>query len=85
MLKELRGISGRITDLEKKIETIDATIRRQFTSLTPFEKQLSRLEPLYKNIDGLDKRILFTRRIFEINGRKTSSDNSIYTEPLKNK
>lgn len=58
LLKELRGISGRITDLEKKIETIDATIRRQFTSLTPFEKQLSRLETLYKNIDGLDKRIL---------------------------
>lgn len=58
LLKELRGISGRITDLEKKIETIDATIRRQFTSLTPFEKQLSRLETLYKNIDGLDNRIL---------------------------
>lgn len=58
LLKELRGISGRITDLEKKIETIDATIRHQFTSLTPFEKQLSRLETLYKNIDGLDKRIL---------------------------
>jgi hypothetical protein len=58
LLKELRGISGRITDLEKKIETIDATIRRQFTSLTPFEKQLSRLESLYKNIDGLDNRII---------------------------
>lgn len=58
LLKELRGISGKITDLEKKMETIEATFKHQFTSLTPFQKHLSQLEVLYNNIEALDNRIL---------------------------
>lgn len=58
LLKELSNINNRIHLLEKKIDTISGTIERQFNSLTPFEKQLSRLETLYSSIQGLDKRIL---------------------------
>lgn len=58
LLRELQRINARISTIEQKVESMNKTIERQFTSLTPFEKQLSRLETLYKNIDGLDKRIL---------------------------
>ncbi len=58
LLRELQRINERISTIEQKVESMNKTIERQFTSLTPFEKQLSRLETLYKNIDGLDNRIL---------------------------
>lgn len=58
LLKELSNINNRIHLLEKKIDTISGTIERQFNSLTPIEKQLSKLETLYSSIQGLDKRIL---------------------------
>lgn len=58
LLKELSNINNRIHLLEKKIDTISGTIERQFNSLTPFQKQLSKLETLYSSIQGLDKRIL---------------------------
>lgn len=55
---ELQRINERISTIEQKVESMNKTIEHQFTSLTPFEKQLSRLETLYKNINGLDNRIL---------------------------
>lgn len=58
LLMELQRINERISTIEQKVESMNKTIEHQFTSLTPFEKQLSRLETLYKNIDGLDNRIL---------------------------
>lgn len=58
LLRELQRINERISTIEQKVELMNKTIEHQFTSLTPFEKQLSRLETLYKNIDGLDNRIL---------------------------
>lgn len=58
LLRELQRINARISTIEQKVESMNKTIERQFTSLTPFEKQLSRLESLYKNIDGLDNRII---------------------------
>lgn len=58
LLRELQRINERISTIEQKVESMNKTIEHQFTSLTPFEKQLSRLETLYKNIDGLDNRIL---------------------------
>lgn len=58
LLMELQRINERISTIEQKVELMNKTIEHQFTSLTPFEKQLSRLETLYKNIDGLDNRIL---------------------------
>lgn len=58
LLMELQHINERISTIEQKVESMNKTIEHQFTSLTPFEKQLSRLETLYKNIDGLDNRIL---------------------------
>lgn len=57
LLMELQRINERISTIEQKVESMNKTIEHQFTSLTPFEKQLSRLETLYKNIDGLDNRI----------------------------
>lgn len=58
LLRELQRINERISTIEQKVESMNKTIEHQFTSLTPFEKQLSRLETLYKNIDELDNRIL---------------------------
>lgn len=58
LFRELQRINARISTIEQKVESMNKTIERQFTSLTPFEKQLSRLESLYKNIDGLDNRII---------------------------
>lgn len=58
LLRELQCMNERISTIEQKVETMNKTIECQFTSLIPFEKQLSRLETLYKNIDGLDNRIL---------------------------
>lgn len=58
LLRELQRINARISTIEQKVESMNKTIEHQFTSLTPFEKQLSKLETLYKNIDGLDNRIL---------------------------
>ncbi len=58
LLRELQRINERISTIEQKVETMNKTIECQFTSLIPFEKQLSRLDALYKNIDGLDNRIL---------------------------
>lgn len=58
LLMELQRINERISTIEQKVESMNKTIEHQFTSLTPFEKQLSRLETLYKNINGLDNRIL---------------------------
>lgn len=58
LLRELQRTNERISTIEQKVESMNKTIEHQFTSLTPFEKQLSRLETLYKNIDGLDNRIL---------------------------
>lgn len=58
LLGELQRINERISIIEQKVESINKTIEHQFTSLTPFEKQLSRLEDLYRTIDGLENRIL---------------------------
>lgn len=58
LLSELHKINERISTIEHKVESMNKTIEHQFNTLTPFEKQLSRLESLYKNIDGLDNRII---------------------------
>ena len=58
LLCELQRIHERISTIEQKVELMNQTIEKQFKTLTPFEKQLSRLESLYKNIDGLDNRII---------------------------
>lgn len=58
LLRELQRINERISTIEQKVESMNKTVEHQFTSLTPLEKQLSRLEALYRNINGLDNRIL---------------------------
>ena len=58
LLFELQRINERISTIEQKVESMNKTVEHQFTSLTPLEKQLSRLEALYRNINGLDNRIL---------------------------
>lgn len=58
LLCELQRIHERISTIEQKVELMNQTIEKQFKTLTPFETQLSRLESLYKNIDGLDNRII---------------------------
>ena len=58
LLGELQKINERISTIEHKVESMNKTIEHQFNTLIPFEKQLSRLETLYKNIDGLDNRII---------------------------
>ena len=58
LLRELHRIDARISTIEQKVESMNKTIEHQFASLTPFEKQLSKLETLYSSIEGLDKRIL---------------------------
>lgn len=58
LLFELQRIKERISTIEQKMDSMSKTIEHQFNTLTPFEKQLSRLETLYRNIDGLDNRII---------------------------
>ena len=58
LMSELQKINERISAVEQRIDSINRNIANQFASLIPFEKQLSRLETLYKNVDGLDNRIL---------------------------
>ena len=58
LFRELQRINERISTIEHKVESMNKTIEHQFNTLTLFEKQLSRLESLYKNIDGLDNRII---------------------------
>lgn len=58
LLFELQRINERISTIEEKVESMNKTVEHQFTFLTPLEKQLSRLEALYRNINGLDNRIL---------------------------
>lgn len=58
LFSELQKINERISAVEQRTASINRNIENLFASLTPIEKQLSRLETLYKNVDGLDNRIL---------------------------
>lgn len=58
ILKELEKINKRLVALDNKVDNVCGSIEHQFKNLTPFEKQLERLETVYNSIQELERRIL---------------------------
>jgi len=58
ILKELEKINMRLIALDNKVDNVCGSIEHQFKTLTPFEKQLERLETVYSSIQELERRIL---------------------------
>lgn len=58
ILRELEKINKRLVALDNKVDNVCGSIEHQFKTLTPFEKQLERLEAVYSSIQELERRIL---------------------------